>query len=119
MKKYQNGYKRVCPTHGPMYENSQINKLPQEGAKIILQEIVIYAKKTEDNSRVRYRPMHSHLNSWGEPREYIVVGYTHGEENFLDPKNKIVLEYSNCNQKIRHSIPTRLIATGSIRCLTR
>ena len=110
LPKYKNGYRRIKPTHGEcVLRNRVVNALPKVGDLVVLEEIVFV------NNTIQYQLCQSRLDAWSRPRLYTVVGYTHGMDNPLEPKNKMICTYRVGDVELSQSISVLPITTGSMR----
>lgn len=101
----------------PVDHNVQVNDLPDVGQYVVVNDLRIMDKAYSDmHVSTVYEYNTGCLDAWGNPIVYQVEGYSRGQENALDPKNKVFLVSVSENGKLvrRTQFNTIIIATGSM-----
>ena len=101
----------------PMDHNIQVNDMPDVGQYVVVNMLRIMEKAYTDlHVSTVYEYNDAYLDSWGNPIVYQVEGYTRGQENALDPRNKVMLVSKSANGLLtrRTQIKTILVATGDL-----
>ena len=101
----------------PVDHNIQLNDMPDVGQYVVINDLRIMEKAyTDMHVSTVYEYNDGYLDAYGNPIVYQVEGYTRGQENALDPKNKVLLVSHTENGKLtrRTQLKTILIATGSM-----
>lgn len=98
--------------------NVQVNDLPDVGQYVVINELRVMGRSYRDRTGIYsiYVYDDAYMDYWGNPIVYRVEGYTKGQENPLDPTNKVMLESVSENGKLvrRTQIKTVRIATGAL-----
>ena len=101
----------------PVDHNIQYNDMPDVGQYVVINDLRIMEKAYTDlHVSTVYEYNDGYLDARGNPIVYKVEGYTRGQENALDPRNKVMLVSTTANGKLtrRTQLKTILIATGSM-----
>lgn len=97
--------------------NVQVNDLPDVGQYVVVNDLRIMERAYGAmNVLTVYEYNNAYLDSYGNPIVYRVESYTKGQNNPLDPANKVMLVNHSSNGKLTRRVPIRtiLIATGSM-----
>lgn len=98
--------------------NVQVNDMPDIGQYVVINVIKEMGRSYRENTGIYsiYVYNDAYMDCWGNPIVYRVEGYTKGQDNPLDPTNKVQLISESKNGKLtrRAEFNTVIIATGSM-----